>query len=87
MLRRLRKRTILLGFLGIIGLVYLLFGSSSGAPYHEHKPSGNPPAVIVTVFDHSQYSTSYLESIRTNREHYAKRHGKTLTGLQCEGVN
>jgi len=87
MLRRLRKRTILLGLLGVVGLLYLLFGSNRGAPYHEHKPSGNPPAVIVTVFDHSQYSTSYLESIRTNREHYAKRHGKTAIGLQYEGVD
>jgi mannan polymerase II complex MNN11 subunit len=74
-LRRLRKRTILFCFLGVVGLLYLLLGSKSGSPYREHVPSGNPPVVVVTVSDYSEYSTSYLESIRNNREQYAKRHG------------
>ncbi|KAF5667657.1 alpha-1,2-galactosyltransferase [Fusarium heterosporum] len=74
-LRRIRKRTALLIVLGVFGLLYLLSGPKAEAPYHEHVPSGNPPVVIVTVFDKTQYSTTYLESIRHNREQYASRHG------------
>ncbi|KAJ4267285.1 putative alpha-1,6-mannosyltransferase mnn11 [Fusarium torreyae] len=74
-LRRIRKSTLVLVLLGVIGFVYLLVGLGGETPYHEHVPSGNPPVVVVTVFDNSQYSASYLESIRINREQYASRHG------------
>lgn len=86
-LRRLRKRTLLLGLLGIAGLIYLLLGPKRETPYREHVPSGKPPVVVVTVFDHSQYSTSYLESIRNNREQYAKRHGKATVAIPYLSVD
>ena len=85
-LRRIRKSTLVLVLLGVIGLVCLLVGLGGEQPYHEHVPSGNPPVVVVTVFDNSQYSTSYLESIRNNREQYAARHGKAIPPLGFTGT-
>ncbi|KAK2697538.1 hypothetical protein QWA68_004263 [Fusarium oxysporum] len=74
-LRRIRKRTALLLLLGAIGFIFFLFGLKGETPYREHVPSGNPPVVVVTVLDNTQYSDTYLESIRHNREQYASRHG------------
>ncbi|KAF5666153.1 alpha-1,2-galactosyltransferase [Fusarium denticulatum] len=74
-LRRIRKRTALLLLLGAIGLIFFLFGLKGETPYREHVPSGNPPVVVVTVLDTTQYNEAYLESIRHNREQYASRNG------------
>ncbi|KAF5630538.1 alpha-1 2-galactosyltransferase [Fusarium sp. NRRL 52700] len=74
-LRRIRKRTALLLLLGVIGFIIFLFGLKGETPYREHVPSGNPPVVVVTVLDDTQYNDVYLESIRHNREQYASRNG------------
>ncbi|KAF4451400.1 hypothetical protein F53441_5666 [Fusarium austroafricanum] len=74
-LRRIRKRTAALLLLATIGFIYFLFGLKGDAPYREHAPSGNPPVVIVTALDKAQYSATYLETIRHNRQQYASRHG------------
>ncbi|KAG5747521.1 hypothetical protein H9Q69_003126 [Fusarium xylarioides] len=74
-LRRIRKRTALLLLLGAIGFIFFLFGLKGETPYREHVPSGNPPVVVVTVLDNTQYNEAYLESIRHNREQYASRNG------------
>ncbi|KAG5662169.1 hypothetical protein KAF25_004408 [Fusarium avenaceum] len=86
-LRRIRKRTALFIVLGIVGLLYVLLGSKAETPYHEHTPSGTPPVVIVTVFDKTQYSTTYLESIRHNREQYATRHGYEAMVVATDDYN
>lgn len=41
----------------------------------EYVPSGNPPAVLVTVLDESHYNREYLEEIKENRIQYAAKHG------------
>ncbi|KAF5565172.1 alpha-1,2-galactosyltransferase [Fusarium napiforme] len=74
-LRRIRKRTALLLLLGAIGFIFFLFGLKGETPYREHVPSGNPPVVVVTLLDSTQYNEAYLESIRHNREQYASRNG------------
>ena len=48
-LRRSRLRTVIIGLLALLGLFYVLSGSSEDQKYYEHVPSGNPPVVIVTV--------------------------------------
>lgn len=74
--RRARLRTIALGLLAFIAIVYLLFWPSQKNPYHERQPSGNPPVVMVTVLDHRHYSKEYLDTVKENRQLYAKTHGK-----------
>lgn len=76
LLRRSRLKTIALGFLGFVGVLYLLFGSSKPGPYHERVPSGSPPVVLVTVVDPTTWNNAYLDTIRDNREKYAERHGE-----------
>lgn len=80
-LRRRTKRTALAVVGAILFLLYLFSGSPSSTPYHEHPPSGSPPVVIVTVVDTSEYHAAYLDTIKMNRELYAKKHG--MSWLVC----
>lgn len=81
-LRRSRLRTVIIGLLALLGLFYVLSGSSEDQKYYEHVPSGNPPVVIVTVVDPTSYSSTYLQTIQENRQSYAKLHGTRHSMLE-----
>jgi mannan polymerase II complex MNN11 subunit len=73
MLRRSRVQAIVLGLCALGMLLFTIsriFGSSDGIP------SGTPPVVIVTVLDVDHYGATYLESVKQNRDDYAKKHGE-----------
>ncbi|TEA19568.1 putative alpha-1,2-galactosyltransferase [Colletotrichum sidae] len=74
LLRRGRVKVIAAGALLFLGILYLFSGTfkSSSGP---RAPSGNPPVVIMTALDESEYSKAYLDSIRENRKQYAQLHG------------
>ena len=78
-LRRTRLKLIALAGLAFVALIYLLTRGSSRSSGHGGKPdripSGNPPAVLVTVLDEGKYSKGYLEMVKENRKEYAERHG------------
>lgn len=74
-LRRSRLKTLFLVLGAFVLGLYLLSGSSSPGPYHEHVPSGSPPVVIVTVLDATRYHAGYLNTVKENRELYARKHG------------
>ncbi|KAI3555310.1 galactosyl transferase GMA12/MNN10 family protein [Colletotrichum abscissum] len=73
-LRRSRLKVIAAGALVFFGLIYLLSGAFK-SPSGPRPPSGDPPAVIVTVLDEDNFSNKYLASIRDNRKQYAQLHG------------
>ncbi|OAR02862.1 hypothetical protein LLEC1_01751 [Akanthomyces lecanii] len=78
-LRRGRLRTIGLGLVACLLVLYLIFKPGKQSPYHERQPAGTPTVVLVTVLDTKQYSPAYLKTISENREEYASRHGyKTM---------
>ena len=73
MLRRSRVQAIVLGLCALAMLLFTIshiFGSSDGIP------AGTPPVVIVTVLDAGHYSGVYVDSIKQNRNDYAKKHGE-----------
>ncbi|KAK4228029.1 family 34 putative glycosyltransferase [Podospora fimiseda] len=73
-----RNRTKLLAITGLffIAVIWLLTRpSSSHAAPSPHKPSGNPPVVIVTAVDEATYDKDYLDTIKENRIKYAEKHG------------
>ncbi|KAL1305179.1 hypothetical protein AAFC00_002100 [Neodothiora populina] len=61
---------VVLGAFTTIWLVARLFGGSSAPSI----PAGTPRAVVVTTIDPS-LSPSYKEAIKSNRKHYAEKHG------------
>lgn len=75
-LRRTRLRTLFLVLGALVLVLYVLSGSGKHAPYREHVPSGSPPVVIVTVLDPTTYHAGYLNTVRENRELYARKHGR-----------
>jgi mannan polymerase II complex MNN11 subunit len=80
-LRRARPKTLAIGGLVILFLIWMFSGrgskSSSGSP--KRVISGNPPVVVVTVFDERLWGghPEYLEDVRDNREKYAAKHGES----------
>lgn len=84
-LRRMRLRGGVVLVAVVLGVLYvgsLLRGSAGGAgrrggAYAEHVPTGNPPAVIVTVLEDEggRFSKAYLQNVKDNRILYAKEHG------------
>lgn len=69
-------KVIGLAGLAFITLIYLLTRSGGQhGPYSERAPSGNPPVVLVTVFDESKHTPSYVQMIKDNRRLYAEKHG------------
>ncbi|KAK0635011.1 galactosyl transferase GMA12/MNN10 family-domain-containing protein [Bombardia bombarda] len=74
--RRRSHKTLALAGLAFIALVYVVIrlGGRHGAP-GQHKPSGKPTAVLVTVFDEAKYSKPYIDMVKDNRIQYAQKHG------------
>ncbi|RKF54798.1 putative alpha-1,2-galactosyltransferase C8D2.17 [Erysiphe neolycopersici] len=71
-LRRKRIQIVIVSIFLLGILIYILklvTGGSNGLG------SGNPPVVIVTVFDYEKYNKNYIEGIKQNRINYAKKHG------------
>lgn len=54
-------------------------GSKSGSGRRGRVISGDPPVVMVTVFDEKLWGghPEYLSDIRDNRMQYAEKHGKS----------
>jgi len=77
MLRRSRLKAIGVGVLALFGLLYLVTrprGATNTA--QQHVPSGQPPAVIVTVMDETgRYSKAHLDLVKENRKLYAEKWG------------
>jgi mannan polymerase II complex MNN11 subunit len=61
-----------LALIAIFFLLSQLFYSGTGTAA---APIGAASFVIVTVFDRTLYSDTYLQKIVKNREDYAQRHG------------
>src|SRR3569833_4214 len=77
-LRRSRVKVIALAGLAFVGLLFLILrpGQKTSHPsLSQHIPSGKPPAVLVTVYDETNYPKSYLDTVRDNRRQYAEKHG------------
>ena len=73
--------------LAIVGLIWILSGKSktTTAAYKDARnPSGTPPVVIVTVLEENGYGQDYIQSLKENRERYAKLHGMA-TRLDSNG--
>lgn len=82
-MRRSRSRYICLWAAGtifaIIVLIKLIFG---GGP-----PAGTPPVVIVTVMNPKAHTKNYLDTIKQNRDEYARKHGMHILNLPLEAQN
>ncbi|KAK0613768.1 galactosyl transferase GMA12/MNN10 family-domain-containing protein [Immersiella caudata] len=74
-LRRSRLKIIAAAGFAFLVLIYLLTRPTRHAPYKSYAPTGNPPAVIVSVFDEMKYDKAYLDLIKDNRIQYAAKHG------------
>jgi mannan polymerase II complex MNN11 subunit len=83
-LRRSRLKTIAIVLGALLFFLYLINRPSHAEPYHEHAPRGTPPVVIVTVVDSTEYRPAYLETIKMNRELYAKKHGYEAFVVRAE---
>lgn len=80
------KTAALLAFavLSIFFLLSHIFGSDEVTAV---IPAGTPSVVIVTVLDRAALSESYIEKVVTNREDYAKRHGRLFQRSSLHEVN
>jgi hypothetical protein len=59
----------------VFAALWLFSNPKVPRPDRERVPSGQPPVVIVTVIDPTQYNNGYLKTVRENREQYAAKHG------------
>ena len=75
-MRRSRSKYLLLWVLGGVALVFLLLKLVFGGG----PPAGTPPVVIVTVLNPMAHSKQYLDTIKDNREEYARKHGMVNVG-------
>lgn len=70
-MRRSRSKYLCLWAAGtifaIIVLIKLIFGGGA--------PAGTPPVVIVTVMNEKAHTKNYLDTIKQNRDEYARKHG------------
>ncbi len=62
--------------LAACGLAFLLFILSQFFKEGDSIPAGTPLVVLVTVLDVDNYSKEYINNIMSNRQEYAKKHGK-----------
>jgi len=74
--RRKKLKTVALLAIAIISIIYLLSHFTSSSSSSAVAPAGTTGVVIVTVLDRKSLSESFINKIVTNREDYAKRHGK-----------
>lgn len=74
-LRRSRLKVIALVGLAFFALIWLITRAGGSRGVSRRQPTGNPPAVIVTVIDEKKYSKGYIQNIKENRIQYAEKHG------------
>jgi mannan polymerase II complex MNN11 subunit len=74
LLRRFRPRTIVLGVLGFLTIIWLLRRTGGESRGEAAIIGSGAPVVIVTVLDPKADST-WLQKVKRNREDYASRHG------------
>ncbi|EHK18356.1 glycosyltransferase family 34 protein [Trichoderma virens Gv29-8] len=74
-LRRSRIKTIGIVVFVVFAALWFFSNPRVPRPDHERVPSGQPPVVIVTVIDPTQYPNAYLKTVKENREQYAAKHG------------
>ena len=78
LLRRDRLRVVVIAILGFLTLAWLfgrIGGGSNTSVLPATPPIGSgPPVVIVTTID-PKADLAWVQSIKSNRESYAKRHG------------
>jgi len=90
LLRSKAGRLLAAGVLGFFVLIWMLSGSGSTSkrtskivggwkPANIPKPNigSGPPVVIVTVID-PKANPTWVQKIKSNREEYAKRHGRSF---------
>jgi mannan polymerase II complex MNN11 subunit len=79
-----RNRLKLISVVALVSITFFYFLTrprrASRTPSPAHTPSGDPPAVIVTVFDHKHLKPEYQELVKENRKAYADLHGMGLHG-------
>jgi mannan polymerase II complex MNN11 subunit len=73
--RRKQLKSVAILAFAILSLLYIIHHlyATSASVVASASTSG---VVIVTLLDRQQFSESYINKIVTNREDYAKRHGK-----------
>ncbi|KAM0261029.1 hypothetical protein ACHAQJ_002468 [Trichoderma viride] len=74
-LRRSRIKTIGIVLFVLFAAFWFFSNPKVPRPDRERVPLGQPPVVIVTVIDPTQYNNGYLNTIKENREQYAAKHG------------
>ncbi|KAF2447260.1 glycosyltransferase family 34 protein [Karstenula rhodostoma CBS 690.94] len=76
LLRGGKLRTIVVGILGFLTLIWLLrrTGADAGANIPKVAVGSGPPVVIVTTID-PRADVAWAAKIKKNREDYAKKHG------------
>jgi mannan polymerase II complex MNN11 subunit len=75
--RRKQLKTIAIATIAIATILYLLsYFTSSTSTSAVAATASTSGVVIVTVLDRKALSESFIKKIVTNREDYAKRHGK-----------
>lgn len=75
--RRKQLKTVAVAAIAIVTILYLLsYFTSSNSTSAVASSASTSGVVIVTVLDRKVLSESFIKKIVTNREDYAKRHGK-----------
>lgn len=70
-MRRSRSKYLVIWVVGGIALFFFFMKMILGGG----PPAGTPPVVIVTVMNPLGHSRQYLDTIKDNREEYARKHG------------
>ena len=81
LLRGGRLRTLVLGILGFLTLMWLFrrpAGRDAGVNIPKVAIGSGPPVVIVTTFD-PKADAAWVGKIKKNREDYAKKHGASIS--------
>lgn len=85
--RRKQLKTIAIFAFAVLTLLYLISRLFSSSSTSLAAPAGTAGVVIVTLLDRQSLSESYINKIVTNREDYAKRHGKHGFYPICSSFN
>jgi len=76
LLRRDKLRTIVLGILAILTIIWLFGGLGGGGRSAASLIGTGAPVVIVTVIDPTADAV-WIEKVKRNREEYAAKHGRS----------